>query len=97
MPMEAEPIVGAVYEDTEGRSFEVVSFDENVGTIEVQYADDTRDEIDLDAWYEMDLKRVEEEEGDNPGDDDTDASHKQDQDDGVTPYDEDEDEDKDDE
>src|SRR5713101_6052589 len=58
MPIEEEPIVGATYQDEEGRSFEVISFDEDEGTIEVQYEDETVDEIDLDAWYEMELKRV---------------------------------------
>ena len=58
MPIEEEPIVGAVYEDEERRSFEVIAFDEDLGTIEVQYEDETVNEIDLDAWYEMELKRV---------------------------------------
>ncbi len=58
MPIEEEPIVGAVYEDEEGRSFEVIAFDEDVGTIKVQYEDETVNEIDIDAWYEMELKRV---------------------------------------
>ncbi len=57
-PIEEEPVVGAVYEDEEGRSFEVTSFDEDLGTIEVKYEDDTVNEIDLDAWYEMELKRI---------------------------------------
>ena len=58
MPIEEEPIVGAAYEDEEGRSFKVIAFDEDVGTIEVQYEDETVHEIDIDAWYEMELKRV---------------------------------------
>lgn len=64
MPMYDEPVVGAVYEDREddGRTFEVISFDENDGTIEIQYSDNTSDEIDLDDWYGMDLERLESEE-----------------------------------
>lgn len=58
MPIEEEPIVGARYEDEEGRSFEVIAFDVDEGTIEVQYEDETVNQIDLDAWYEMELKRV---------------------------------------
>ena len=59
-----EPVVGAVYEDREddGRTFEVISFDENDGTIEIQYSDNTSDEIDLDDWYGMDLEQLESEE-----------------------------------
>jgi Family of unknown function (DUF6763) len=59
MPMYEEPVVGAFYEDEDGRTFEVVSFDENDGTIEIQYADNTSDEIDLDDWYGLDLERLE--------------------------------------
>lgn len=56
MPMEEEPVVGSVYEDQDGQAFEVLSFDEDEGTIEIQYADGSVDEIDLDTWYEMDLQ-----------------------------------------
>lgn len=56
MPMEEEPVVGRMYEDAEGQSFEILAFDEDDGTIEVQYEDGRLDEIDIDAWYEMDLK-----------------------------------------
>lgn len=55
MPMEEEPVVGAMYEDEDGLAFEVLSFDEDEGTIEVQYEDGEVSEIDIDAWYEMDL------------------------------------------
>lgn len=59
MPMFEEPVVGAFYEDENGRTFEVVAFDENDGTIEIQYSDSTLAEIDLDDWYGMDLERLE--------------------------------------
>ena len=58
MPMEEEPVVGAIYEDPEGLAFEVVSFDEDDGTIEVQYEDGEVGEIDIDAWYEMELQQL---------------------------------------
>ena len=70
MPIEEEPIVGAVYEDEEGRSFEVTAFDEDEGSIAVRYEDETVKEIDLDAWYDMELKRVASlEDGKNSDDD----------------------------
>ena len=83
MPMEEEPVVGALYEDPEGVSFEVLDFDEDDGVIEVQYADGSVSEIDLDAWYEMDLKLIEDDDdsddleddevnGDSDEDDDSD-------------------------
>lgn len=95
MPMEEEPIVGAIYEDEDGRSFEVISFDENLGTIEIEYADGTLDEIDLDAWYGMDLTRVyEEEELEGPDEQEEYGNYDQNEEEDIdTRYDEDEDED----
>lgn len=58
MPMEEEPVVGAIYEDQDGLAFEVLSFDEDDGTIEVQYEDGEVGEIDIDAWYEMELQQL---------------------------------------
>jgi hypothetical protein len=58
MPMEEEPVVGAIYEDPDGLAFEILSFDEDDGTIEVQYEDGEVGEIDIDAWYEMELKQL---------------------------------------
>ncbi len=72
MPIEEEPIVGATYEDDEGRSFEVISFDEDDGTIEVQYEDETMNKIDIDAWYEMELKRLATAKNENNSDEDED-------------------------
>lgn len=67
MPIHEEPVVGAFYEDEEGKTFEVTSFDENVGTIGIQHSDGTPDEIDLDDWYGMELEQVE---SDDPAEDD---------------------------
>ena len=88
MPIEEEPIVGATYEDEEGRSFKVTSFDEDEGAIEIQFEDETVNEMDLDAWYEMELKRVATPKAEDTDDDDEDVEE-EDEDD----LDEDEDED----
>jgi hypothetical protein len=58
MPMEEEPVVGAMYEDEEGLAFEVLSFDEDDGIVEVQYEDGEVSEIDIDSWYELDLQQL---------------------------------------
>ena len=58
MPMEEEPVVGAMYEDEDGLAFEVLSFDEDDGIIEVQYEDGEVNEIDIDSWYELDLQKL---------------------------------------
>ena len=56
MPTESEPIVGHWYEHTDkGQKFEVLTLDEDNGLIGIQYFDGDLDEIDLDAWYEMDI------------------------------------------
>ncbi|MBI3898331.1 MAG: hypothetical protein HY308_08540 [Gammaproteobacteria bacterium] len=56
MPMEEDPVVGAMYQDSEGLAFEILSFNEDEGLIEIQYEDGDVDEIDIDAWYELDLE-----------------------------------------
>jgi hypothetical protein len=84
MPMYEEPVVGAFYADREedGRTFEVIAFDENDGTIEIQYGDGTTDEIDLDDWYGMDLEQLESEEEEDEAEDidDSDAADEDDTD-----------------
>jgi hypothetical protein len=56
--MDEEPVVGAVYEDTDGRTFEVSSFDENEAMVKLRFEDGSTEDIDLDAWYEMDLTQL---------------------------------------
>jgi uncharacterized protein DUF6763 len=86
MPIEEEPVVGAAYENEEGRKFAVIAFDEDEGTIDVQYEDETVNQIDLDTWYEMELTRVSSPENDDEDEDETDDDD----------LDEDEDDDEDD-
>ncbi len=69
MPMQEDPVVGAVYQDPDGLTFEVTDFNEDEGTIEVRYGDDSVDEIDIDTWYEMELRQLE---GDKSADEDED-------------------------
>jgi hypothetical protein len=72
MPMDEEPVVGAVYENTEGRTFEVVGFDEDEGTVKIEFEDGSVEELDIDTWYELDLKQIES--GDQEDEDDYDDS-----------------------
>jgi hypothetical protein len=58
MPMDMDPVVGAVYEDADGRTFEVALFDENEATVQLRFDDGSTEEIDLDAWFEMDLEEI---------------------------------------
>jgi len=89
MPMYEEPVVGAFYEDEDGKSFEVIAFDENDGSIEIQYGDSTTDEIDLDDWYGLDLERLESDEEDADDLEETDTSKSTDDD--VDPDEDDDD------
>lgn len=56
-----DPIEGSWYLDLDtGQKFEVLVVDEEAGIVEVQYFDGSVDQIDLDAWQEMNLEPVEE-------------------------------------
>lgn len=44
------PNIGEWYRHTGGNSFEVVAFDEDDGTIEIQYFDGTVEEMDTEDW-----------------------------------------------
>ncbi|NIR59101.1 MAG: hypothetical protein GWO02_06065 [Gammaproteobacteria bacterium] len=59
MAAQYEPRVGDWYESTSGHSFEVVAYDEDKETVEVQYFDGTLEELDLEGWYELDIEPVE--------------------------------------
>lgn len=60
MPTEFEPRVGDWYRNREdGQLFEVVAFDEDEGTIEIQYFEGEIEELDIDTWFEIDLEVAE--------------------------------------
>jgi hypothetical protein len=94
-----EPVVAQWYENLEEEeSFRVLSVDEDSELVEIEYLDGDIEEIDLEAWHEMDLERIEEPEGwaesQQEDDDDEEEDDDEDEDDD---WDEDEDEDDDDE
>src|SRR5262249_20431203 len=45
-----KPVIGNWYRIQGGDSFEVVAYDEDDGTIELQYFDGTVEEMDLEDW-----------------------------------------------
>jgi hypothetical protein len=59
MASELEPIVGDWY-TYRGRDFTVIDVDEDEGIVEIQYASGTVQQVDLNAWYDMDLEQSEE-------------------------------------
>jgi hypothetical protein len=54
-----QPAVGDWFQDISGQSFEVVAYDEEDGTVEIQYFDGTVEEWDTDTWAEMGVKPTE--------------------------------------
>ncbi len=100
MGRDYEPVKGQWYENVEeDETFRVLSVDEDAELVEIEYLDGDIEELDLDAWHEMDLERIEEPEGwagadeDEEDDEDEDEELDEDEDDD---WDEDDDEDDDD-
>jgi hypothetical protein len=59
-----EPVKGQWYENAEDdETFRVLSVDEDAELVEIEYLDGDIEELDIDAWHEMDLERIEEPEG----------------------------------
>jgi len=85
-----EPTPGQWYENLEEEeSFRVLKVDEDSELIEIEYLDGDIEELDVEAWHEMDLERIQEPEGWSDADD-------EDEDEDEEDDDEDEDDDDDD-
>ena len=100
MSTEVEPLANSWYIDLETEEeFRVVAVDEDEGLVEVQYRDGELEQIDLDAWSEMDLEAVEApddwEAGDDDDDDDEDEDDWEEEEDEDEDLDDDEDDDED--
>ena len=90
-----EPVPSQWYENLEEEdSFRVLSIDEDSELIEIEYLDGEIEEIDLEAWHEMDLEKIAEPEGWSESDDE-DTDEDEDEDDWDDDEDDDEDEDDD--
>ena len=98
MGRDYEPVKGQWYENVEeDETFRVLSVDEDAELVEIEYLDGDIEELDLDAWHEMDLERIAEPEGWAGGDDDQEEEEEEDEeDDDDDDWDDDEDEDDDD-
>lgn len=60
MPIEEEPIVSQWYRHLDkGYRFQVLAFDEEAGTVEIQHFDGDLEELDLESWYELDIEPIE--------------------------------------
>ena len=100
MSRDYEPVKGQWYENAEDdETFRVLSVDEDAELVEIEYLDGDIEELDLDAWHEMDLERIEEPEGwsdQDTGEDEEEEDEDLDEDDDDDDWDDDEDEDEDD-
>ncbi len=96
MSRDYEPAVGQWYENAEeDETFRVLSINEDSETVEIEYLDGDIEELDLEAWHEMDLEHTQEPEGwSDDADEDDDEDWDEEEEDEE---DEDEDDDEDDE
>lgn len=53
------PTIGNWYRHENGETFEVVALDEKDATVEIQYFDGTIEELDFDAWEQMEIEEAE--------------------------------------
>lgn len=89
MSRDNEPVPGQWYENVEEEeTFRVLTVDEDSELIEIEYLDGDIEELDIEAWHEMDLELTSEPEGWSDEDEDEDEEEEEE--------DEDEDEDDDD-
>jgi len=92
-----EPVAGQWYENLEEEeSFRVLSVDEDSELVEIEYLDGDIEEIDLEAWHEMDLERIQEPEGWAETQEEAEEEDDDDDEDEDDDWDEDEDDDEDD-
>ncbi len=56
---EIPPTIGNWYRHENGELFEVVARDETDATVEIQYFDGTVEELDQDAWDELEIEEAE--------------------------------------
>lgn len=99
MGREYEPKVGQWYENLDEETlFRVTAMDEDEGLVTLHYdGDDEPEQIDLDAWYELDLEESDPPEGLADDDEEWDEEEDEDEDeDEEDDWDEDDDEDDDD-
>ena len=97
MSRDYEPTPGQWYENVEEEeSFRVLSVDEDSELIEIEYLDGDIEEMDVEAWHEMDLEKIQEPEGWSDADEDDDEEEEDDEDEDEDDEDWDEDDDEDD-
>ena len=59
MVSEYEPRIGDWYKNVYGDIFEIVAYDRDDETLEIQYFDGTLEEMDLESWQELPVEPAE--------------------------------------
>ena len=73
MSRDYEPVRGQWYQNVEEEEqFRVLTVDEDSELVEIEYLDGDIEELDIEAWHEMDLERIEQPEGWSESDDEDD-------------------------
>lgn len=97
MSRDNEPVKGQWYENTEDQeTFRVLSVDEDVELVEIEYLDGEIEELDIEEWHELDLELIAEPEGwseDDEDEEEDDEEWDEEDEDEDDDWDEDEDED----
>ena len=97
MGRDYEPVKGQWYQNVEeDETFRVLSVDEDAELVEIEYLDGDIEELDLDAWHEMDLERIAEPEGWAGGSTESTDEEEEEDEDEDDDWDDDDDEDDDD-
>ncbi len=93
MSRDYEPVPGQWYQNLEEEEqFRVLSVDEDSELVEIEYLDGDIEELDVEAWHEMDLERIAEPEGWSDDDEESDEDEEWDEEDDEDDDDWDEDE-----
>ena len=96
MSRDYEPVKSQWYENLEEEEqFRVLSVDEDSELIEIEYLDGDIEELDVEAWHDMDLERIAEPEGWAASQAEEEEEEEEDED--YEDWDEDEDDDDEDE
>jgi hypothetical protein len=92
-----EPVPGQWYENVEEEeTFRVLTVDEDSELIEIEYLDGDIEELDIEAWHEMDLELTSEPEGwsdEEEEDDEEEEEEDDDEDEDDDDWDDDDDDD----
>src|SRR6202789_2702117 len=91
-----EPVAGQWYENVEEEeSFRVLSVDEDSELVEIEYVDGDIEELDIEAWHELDLEKTTAPEGWSESEEVEEEEDEEEDEDEDDDWDEDDDEDDD--